>query len=83
MFLLKSLILLNQDIASKVIAFSQQGPRAICVLSASGSVSTATLLQPSTSPGAIQYEVKFEEKKNKHFLVITVFLKHTFFFFLV
>ncbi|CAA7016925.1 unnamed protein product [Microthlaspi erraticum] len=51
---------IGEDIASKVIAFSQQGPRAICVLSASGSVSTATLLQPSTSPGAIQYEGRFE-----------------------
>uniref|UniRef100_A0A1J3DI30 AT-hook motif nuclear-localized protein n=1 Tax=Noccaea caerulescens TaxID=107243 RepID=A0A1J3DI30_NOCCA len=51
---------IGEDIASKVLAFSQQGPRAICVLSASGSVSTATLLQPSTSPGAIQYEGRFE-----------------------
>lgn len=57
--LLKSFDTLQQDIASKVISFSQQGPRAICVLSASGTVSTATLLQPSASPGAITYEVPF------------------------
>jgi hypothetical protein len=57
--LLKSFETLQQDIASKVIAFSQQGPRAICVLSASGAVSTATLIQPSASPGAIKYEVQF------------------------
>jgi predicted DNA-binding protein with PD1-like motif len=58
--LLKSFETLQQDIASKVIAFSQQGPRAICVLSASGAVSTATLIQPSASPGAIKYEGRFE-----------------------
>ncbi|KAL1192126.1 AT-hook motif nuclear-localized protein 9 [Cardamine amara subsp. amara] len=51
---------IGEDIASKVIAFSQQGPRAICVLSATGAVSTATLLQPSTSAGAIKYEGRFE-----------------------
>ncbi|KAG7570616.1 AT hook DNA-binding motif [Arabidopsis thaliana x Arabidopsis arenosa] len=51
---------IGEDIASKVISFSQQGPRAICVLSASGAVSTATLLQPSASPGAIKYEGRFE-----------------------
>jgi predicted DNA-binding protein with PD1-like motif len=51
---------IGEDIASKVIAFSQQGPRAICVLSASGAVSTATLIQPSASPGAIKYEGRFE-----------------------
>ncbi|KAL0739881.1 hypothetical protein Bca4012_081394 [Brassica carinata] len=51
---------IGEDIATKVIAFSQQGPRAICVLSASGAVSTATLLQSSSSPSAIQYEGRFE-----------------------
>ncbi|CAN8286217.1 unnamed protein product [Cochlearia groenlandica] len=51
---------IGEDIASKVISFSQQGTRSICVLSASGAVSTATLLQPSSSPGAIQYEGRFE-----------------------
>ncbi|XP_018479127.1 AT-hook motif nuclear-localized protein 9-like [Raphanus sativus] len=51
---------IGEDIATKVIAFSQQGPRAICVLSASGAVSTATLLQSSSSPAAIQYEGRFE-----------------------
>ncbi|KAF8108541.1 hypothetical protein N665_0108s0075 [Sinapis alba] len=50
----------GEDIASKVMSFSQQGPRAICVLSATGAVSTATLLQPSPSHGAIKYEGRFE-----------------------
>ncbi|CAL9245550.1 unnamed protein product [Arabidopsis halleri] len=51
---------IGEDIASKVISFSHQGPRAICVLSASGAVSTATLLQPAPSHGTITYEGLFE-----------------------
>ncbi|CAH8303067.1 unnamed protein product [Eruca vesicaria subsp. sativa] len=50
----------GEDIASKVMAFTQQGPRATCVLSVSGAVSTATILQPSPSHGAIKYEGRFE-----------------------
>ncbi|CAH2063254.1 unnamed protein product [Thlaspi arvense] len=51
---------IGEDIASKVISFSQQGPRAICVLSASGAVSTATLIQQSPIHGTITYEGRFE-----------------------
>ncbi|XP_010523739.1 PREDICTED: AT-hook motif nuclear-localized protein 9-like [Tarenaya hassleriana] len=51
---------IGEDIAAKVSAFSQQGPRAICILSASGAVSTATLHQSSSSPVAITYEGRFE-----------------------
>ncbi|KAG5379844.1 hypothetical protein IGI04_027686 [Brassica rapa subsp. trilocularis] len=47
----------GEDIASKVMSFSQQSPRAICVLSVTGAVSTATILQRSLSHGAIKYEV--------------------------
>ncbi|XP_057978925.1 AT-hook motif nuclear-localized protein 9 [Malania oleifera] len=50
----------GEDIATKIIAFSQQGPRAICILSANGSVSTVTLRQPSTSGGFVTYEGRFE-----------------------
>ncbi|XP_010544722.1 PREDICTED: AT-hook motif nuclear-localized protein 9-like [Tarenaya hassleriana] len=50
----------GEDIAAKVSAFSQQGPRAICILSASGAVSTATLHQSSSSPATITYEGRFE-----------------------
>ncbi|KAM7280751.1 hypothetical protein ACFE04_007885 [Oxalis oulophora] len=42
-------IVVGENIATKVLAFSQQGPRAICVLSANGVVSSVTLRQPSTS----------------------------------
>lgn len=46
-----------QDIASKVMAFSEQGPRTICILSASGAVGRVTLRQASHSSGIVTYEV--------------------------
>nr|ACU18501.1 unknown [Glycine max] len=53
-------IAVGEDIATKIMAFSQQGPRAICILSANGAVSTVTLRQPSTSGGTATYEERFE-----------------------
>lgn len=55
--LIDVLFWLNQDILSKVIAFSDQGPRTICILSASGAVSTVTLRQASNPSGSVTYEV--------------------------
>uniref|UniRef100_A0A7N0UPX1 AT-hook motif nuclear-localized protein n=1 Tax=Kalanchoe fedtschenkoi TaxID=63787 RepID=A0A7N0UPX1_KALFE len=40
----------GEDIASKIMSFSKQYPRAVCILTAAGSVSTATIAHPST-PG--------------------------------
>lgn len=42
----------------KVISFSQQGPRAICILSANGVISNVTLRQPDSSGGTLTYEVR-------------------------
>ncbi|GAV81061.1 DUF296 domain-containing protein [Cephalotus follicularis] len=53
-------IAVGEDIATKIVSFSQQGPRAICILSANGAVSTVTLRQPSTSGGTVTYEGLFE-----------------------
>lgn len=53
----KSAYLFLQDVATKIMAFSQQGPRAVCILSANGAVSAVTLRQPSTAGGAVTYEV--------------------------
>ncbi|KOM57301.1 hypothetical protein LR48_Vigan11g033400 [Vigna angularis] len=53
-------IAVGEDVATKIMAFSQQGPRAICILSANGAVSTVTLRQPSTSGGTVTYEGRFE-----------------------
>ncbi|KAL2517100.1 AT-hook motif nuclear-localized protein 5 [Abeliophyllum distichum] len=50
---------IEEDIAAKVLAFAQQRPRALCILSANGSVSTVTLRQP-TSGGTVTYEGRFE-----------------------
>lgn len=46
-----------QDVTMKVISFSQQGPRAICILSANGVISNVTLRQPDSSGGTLTYEV--------------------------
>ncbi|KAK6137609.1 hypothetical protein DH2020_028635 [Rehmannia glutinosa] len=48
----------GEDIAAKILAFAQQRPRALCVMSANGSVSAITLRQPTSSGGTVTYEVK-------------------------
>lgn len=40
------------------MAFSQQGPRTVCILSANGAVSDVTLRQPAISGGTVTYEVR-------------------------
>ncbi|XP_008796079.1 AT-hook motif nuclear-localized protein 10-like [Phoenix dactylifera] len=51
---------IGEDVASKIMAFSQQGPRAVCILSANGAVSNVTLRQAATSGGTVTYEGRFE-----------------------
>lgn len=55
-------ILVNagEDIASKILAFSKQGPRTVCVLSANGSICNVSLRQPAMSGGVVNYEGRFE-----------------------
>jgi len=50
----------GEDVTMKVISFSQQGPRAICILSANGVISSVTLRQPDSSGGTLTYEGRFE-----------------------
>ncbi|GMH26623.1 hypothetical protein Nepgr_028466 [Nepenthes gracilis] len=50
----------GEDVTMKVISFSQQGPRAICILSANGIISSVTLRQPDSSGGTLTYEGRFE-----------------------
>nr|XP_043628153.1 AT-hook motif nuclear-localized protein 8-like [Erigeron canadensis] len=50
----------GEDIASKITAFSQQGPRTVCILSANGAISNVTLRQPAMSSGTVTYEGRFE-----------------------
>ncbi|KAL2558517.1 AT-hook motif nuclear-localized protein 6-like [Forsythia ovata] len=50
----------GEDITMKIISFSQQGSRAICVLAATGAISNVTLRQPNSSGGTLTYEGRFE-----------------------
>ncbi|XP_038893099.1 AT-hook motif nuclear-localized protein 1-like [Benincasa hispida] len=50
----------GEDVTMKILSFSQQGPRAICILSANGVISSVTLRQPDSSGGTLTYEGRFE-----------------------
>ncbi|XP_059651541.1 AT-hook motif nuclear-localized protein 7-like [Cornus florida] len=50
----------GEDITMKILSFSQQGPRAICIISATGSISNVTLRQPDSSGGTMTYEGRFD-----------------------
>ncbi|KAL9416771.1 hypothetical protein AB3S75_039876 [Citrus x aurantiifolia] len=50
----------GEDVGQKIMLFMQQSKREICILSASGSISNASLRQPATSGGNITYEGRFE-----------------------
>lgn len=50
----------GEDIMMRIISFSQQGSRAICILAANGTISNVTLRQPNSSGGTLTYEGRFE-----------------------
>lgn len=50
----------GEDVSSKIMSFSQHGPRAVCILSASGAISNVTLRQSATSGGTATYEGRFD-----------------------
>ncbi|XP_050229455.1 AT-hook motif nuclear-localized protein 10 [Mercurialis annua] len=50
----------GEDVSSKIMSFSQHGPRAVCILSANGAISNVTLRQPAMSGGTVTYEGRFE-----------------------
>ncbi|XP_057478428.1 AT-hook motif nuclear-localized protein 13-like [Actinidia eriantha] len=54
------LVKAGEDIASKIMAFSQQGPRTVCILSANGAISNVTLRQHAMSGGTVTYEGRYE-----------------------
>ena len=47
-----------QDIVAKILSFSQQRPRALCILSGTGTVSSVTLRQPASTGVSVTYEVE-------------------------
>ncbi|TYI87269.1 hypothetical protein E1A91_D04G124000v1 [Gossypium mustelinum] len=50
----------GEDVAGKILSFSQNGPHGICILSANGAVSNVTIRQPGSSGGILTYEGRFE-----------------------
>ncbi|CAL9046656.1 unnamed protein product [Musa banksii] len=50
----------GEDIAARILSFSQKGTRSICILSANGAVSNVTIRQPGSSGGTLTYEGRFE-----------------------
>ncbi|XP_050382680.1 AT-hook motif nuclear-localized protein 14 [Argentina anserina] len=50
----------GEDVGDKIMGFMRQSKRDICILSASGSISNASIRQPATSGGNVTYEGYFE-----------------------
>ncbi|XP_074559332.1 AT-hook motif nuclear-localized protein 10-like [Curcuma longa] len=50
----------GEDVSAKIMEFSLQSRRAICVLSANGAIANPSLRQISTSGGTVTYEGRFE-----------------------
>ncbi|KAI4343250.1 hypothetical protein MLD38_027778 [Melastoma candidum] len=50
----------GEDVAAKVLSFSQQRPRAISILAGGGTVSAVTLRQPASVGDTITFEGRFE-----------------------
>ncbi|XP_021815486.1 AT-hook motif nuclear-localized protein 5 [Prunus avium] len=50
----------GEDVAAKLLLFSQQRPRALCILSGSGSASSVTLRQPASTGVSVTFEGRFQ-----------------------
>ncbi|WVZ88288.1 hypothetical protein U9M48_034824 [Paspalum notatum var. saurae] len=50
----------GEDVAARIMSFSQKGPRSVCILSANGTISNVTLRQPDASGSSFTYEGRFE-----------------------
>ncbi|RDX95769.1 AT-hook motif nuclear-localized protein 5, partial [Mucuna pruriens] len=48
------------DIVAKLLSFSQQRPRAVCILTGTGTVSSVTLRQPASTSVSVTYEGRFQ-----------------------
>ncbi|KAJ7952320.1 AT-hook motif nuclear-localized protein [Quillaja saponaria] len=51
---------IGEDIVAKLLSFSQQRPRALCILSGTGIVSSVTLRQPASTGVSVTYEGRFQ-----------------------
>uniref|UniRef100_A0A7N0VGY3 AT-hook motif nuclear-localized protein n=1 Tax=Kalanchoe fedtschenkoi TaxID=63787 RepID=A0A7N0VGY3_KALFE len=54
------IIAAGEDVASKVLQLSHQRPRALCIMSGSGVISSASLRQPASSSSIFTYEGHFQ-----------------------
>ncbi|CAE5962303.1 unnamed protein product [Arabidopsis arenosa] len=50
----------GEDIVSKVLSFSQKRPRALCIMSGTGTVSSVTLREPASTTPSLTFEGRFE-----------------------
>nr|KYP67282.1 Putative DNA-binding protein ESCAROLA [Cajanus cajan] len=50
----------SEDIVAKLYSFSQQRPRALCILTGTGTVSSVTLRQPASTSVSVTYEGRFQ-----------------------
>ncbi|KAM6556756.1 hypothetical protein CsatB_003775 [Cannabis sativa] len=50
----------GEDVVAKLLSFAQQRPRALCILSGSGIVSSVSLRQPASTGVSITYEGRFQ-----------------------
>lgn len=50
----------GEDIAAKILEFSQQRPRALCILTGHGAVSAVTLRQLTSAATTVTYEGRFQ-----------------------
>ncbi|WVZ12724.1 hypothetical protein V8G54_017254 [Vigna mungo] len=50
----------GEDIVAKLFSFSQQRPRALCILTGTGTVSSVTLRQPASTTISASYEGRFQ-----------------------
>ncbi|OIW09848.1 hypothetical protein TanjilG_15330 [Lupinus angustifolius] len=50
----------GEDIVAKLLLLSQQRPRALCILSGTGTVSSVTLRQPASTNASVTFEGRFQ-----------------------
>ncbi|KAK2372127.1 AT hook motif DNA-binding family protein [Trifolium repens] len=50
----------QEDIVAKLLAVSQHRPRALCIFSGTGTVSSVTLRQPASTSASVTYEGRFQ-----------------------
>ncbi|GKV16652.1 hypothetical protein SLEP1_g27266 [Rubroshorea leprosula] len=53
-------VLAGEDVLSRITSFARKGPQAICILSATGLVSSIVIRQPGSSAGMLRHEGRFE-----------------------